>query len=51
MGAGGVEELVEAFFPIPQGGFAHPGELGDLVDGEHQVGGNPGHLHGAGLSV
>jgi hypothetical protein len=33
--AGRPEKLFEGLFPVPQGGFSHSGELGDLFDGQH----------------
>jgi hypothetical protein len=45
MSASRFEKLLEGLFPIAERGFAHPRELGDLFDGEHQILGGIIRLH------
>jgi hypothetical protein len=43
--AGGVQEIPEGLFPVPQGNLFHSGESGNLIDGEFEVGLEE-HFHG-----
>ncbi len=36
----GFEAITERFFPVTQGGLAHPGEMGNLFDGKQEIVGN-----------